>query len=205
MEADFSPSRNSIRRYIAERLTKLAEAQIGMEHRSTLNFILKLAYLPPWGGWPELTRYTWDFTVDGEPYETLEHELTPNDITQVDDPHIKRLNDLGITSNVIDPTRKPVEILECWTDDGRVITMANRKVILRVSENPFDHYEKPFAMIYDYMQPHEFWGKGETAVLEGLQDSVNAIANSRIDNLRLNSTWHRCRSSASAALFRALT
>lgn len=112
-------------------------------------------------------------------------EFNPNELTNPDDPHLERLSARGLGSTNIAPTRKPVEIIEFWTDDGRVITLMNRKVILRVDENPFDHYEKPFVLIYDYLQEHEFWGKGECAVLEGLQLATNAIANSRIDNLRL--------------------
>jgi hypothetical protein len=60
---DVDPALSQVGHYLGQ---DLVEAQIGMEDRSTLNFILKLAYLPPWGGWPELTRYTWDFTVNGE-------------------------------------------------------------------------------------------------------------------------------------------
>lgn len=32
----------------------------------TVNFILKVTSLPPFGGWPEITRYVWGLTVDGE-------------------------------------------------------------------------------------------------------------------------------------------
>lgn len=36
---------------------------------ANLNFILGLNSLPPTGGVPEFTRYTWDFVVDGEDLE----------------------------------------------------------------------------------------------------------------------------------------
>lgn len=113
--------------------------------------------------------------------------MGPDDITSDDqDPTMERLSSIGLgsgTSN--DTTRKPVELLEFWTDDGRVITMANRKAILRVQENPFDHSEKPFIRMVDYLAEHEFWGIGEIEPLEGLQDLHNALVNSRIDNVRL--------------------
>lgn len=113
--------------------------------------------------------------------------MTPEDITDVtSDPNLERLNSIGLGASInIDPTRRPVELLEFWTDDGRVITMANRKAILRVQQNPFDHSEKPFVRIVDYLQEHEFWGVGEIEPIEGLQDVQNALVNSRIDNLRL--------------------
>lgn len=44
----------------------LTEATITMADRSTVNFIIKLASLPPSGGIPEGVRYTWDFNVNGK-------------------------------------------------------------------------------------------------------------------------------------------
>jgi hypothetical protein len=102
-----------------------------------------------------------------------------------DDPHLKRLQEIGLGSQDQDPTRRPVELMEFWTDDGRVITMANRKAIIRAHQNPFDHGEKPFVRIVDYLAEHEFWGIGELEPLEGLQDLMNAIVNQRVDNVRL--------------------
>lgn len=103
-----------------------------------------------------------------------------------DDPALERLDDIGLGSGPgTDATRNAVELLEFWTDDGRVITMANRKAIIRVQENPFDHAEKPFVRVVNYLQEHEFWGVGEIEPIEGLQDKQNALENARIDNIRL--------------------
>lgn len=44
----------------------LIEAAIAMDGTDTIIFVIKVTSLPPWGGWPEITRYTWDFNVDGE-------------------------------------------------------------------------------------------------------------------------------------------
>lgn len=44
----------------------LVEAEIGMADKETVNFVIKLNSLPPIGGAPEVSRYTWDFDVDGE-------------------------------------------------------------------------------------------------------------------------------------------
>lgn len=102
----------------------------------------------------------------------------------MDDPHAERMT-LIDRAYMGDPTRSQVEIKEFWTDDGRVITLANDKVILRVQENPFFHGQKPFIPIYDYKMPHEFWGVGEIEIIEGLQDLINALTNQRIDNTRM--------------------
>ena len=47
---------------------ELTEASIGMGDKTTVNFIIKLAMLPPSGGVPELVRYTWDYTLNGQIY-----------------------------------------------------------------------------------------------------------------------------------------
>lgn len=113
-------------------------------------------------------------------------EMGPDDTTTTQDEPIRVRQDiLGLGDNS-DDTRKPVELLEIWTDDGRVITMMNRKSLLRVSLNPFDHQEKPFVRMVDYLNEGEFWGTGEVEAMEGLQDIINALVNQRIDNVRLN-------------------
>lgn len=102
-----------------------------------------------------------------------------------DEPLARRLAAVGMGGDASDPTRKPVEILEFWTDRNEVITFANRKVVLRRARNPFNHSEKPYVRLVDYLQEHEFWGVGEIEVIEGLQDLQNALINQRIDNVRL--------------------
>lgn len=44
----------------------LVEAVIDMADKSTVNFIIKVASLPPSGGMPEFTRYTWNLSIDGD-------------------------------------------------------------------------------------------------------------------------------------------
>ena len=47
----------------------LVSATIGMADASTVDFVIGLKSLPPTGGAPEVSRYTWDFAVDGEHLE----------------------------------------------------------------------------------------------------------------------------------------
>ncbi len=117
-------------------------------------------------------------------------EMSFSDLfTAHDDPRITQMESLEFSPGN-DPTRKQLELLEFWTNDGpdspgRVITIANRKAILRVHENPFWHGMKPFVRFVDYLRPNHFWGIGEVQAMEGLQDAINAIVNQRIDAGRL--------------------
>ena len=45
----------------------LLEASIAKDG-ANINFVIKVAGLPPTGGVPEFARYSWDFTVNGEPF-----------------------------------------------------------------------------------------------------------------------------------------
>lgn len=108
-----------------------------------------------------------------------------------DMPHMKRQQSIDMGSTNRNANRKKIKVEEFWINDGadnpgRVITIANEKLILRVQENPFDHGEKPFIRFVDYKQAHEFWGVGEIEAVEGLQDLMNAIVNQRVDNVRLS-------------------
>ena len=47
---------------------ELVEASIGMADAKTVNFVIKVAGLPPTGGIPEFARYSWDFTVNGSAF-----------------------------------------------------------------------------------------------------------------------------------------
>lgn len=113
-------------------------------------------------------------------------EMGPDEVSQLDPTSgVMRASMIGEDGAATDTTRRSVEILEYWLDDGRVITMANRKAILRVIQNPFNHGQKPYIRIVDYLNEGEFWGSGEIEYLEGLQDVANATINQRIDNVRM--------------------
>lgn len=47
----------------------LVEASIGLADKETLNFVIAVGSLPPIGGVPEISRYTWDFAVDGTGFQ----------------------------------------------------------------------------------------------------------------------------------------
>lgn len=81
-------------------------------------------------------------------------------------------------------------ILEVWTDDFVVAVLGEgdtggASILLRADRNPFAHGEMPFVRIVDHLVPHEFWGIGELEPLEGIQDLINSLWNSRIDNVKI--------------------
>jgi len=91
---------------------------------------------------------------------------------------------------------RPVELLEMWgrvpaefTSDGkgtqRVVTVANRRVVLRDSVNPFWHGRKPFLDARPVRDPHYFHGIGKVEIGEKLQYAVNRLTNKRLDALDL--------------------
>lgn len=47
----------------------LVSASIGMKNKKTVNFIIKLTSLPAIGGTPEVSRYSWNFAVNGKAFE----------------------------------------------------------------------------------------------------------------------------------------
>lgn len=83
-----------------------------------------------------------------------------------------------------------IELIEYWEDD-RVVTVANRKVVIRDEENPFAHGKKPFVRFVDQSLPKEFCGVGEVEPIETLQKELNDMRNQRMDNasLILNRMW----------------
>lgn len=101
-------------------------------------------------------------------------------------PMSERLGDIGLTgdNNTSAKGTKLIELREFWTDDV-VFTLAGEKHLIRCERNPYSHGEKPFVRIVDHMVQQEFYGVGELEPLEGIQDTMNALWNSRIDNVKL--------------------
>ena len=102
---------------------------------------------------------------------------------------LKRSSEIGYTNDSLpDQERDLFPLLELWTDDFCVTVLGERGdgILLRAQRNPYAHGEKPFVKIVDHIVPHEFWGIGELEPLEGIQDTLNAMWNARIDNVKLS-------------------
>ncbi|MGQ0670831.1 MAG: portal protein [Actinomycetota bacterium] len=116
-------------------------------------------------------------------YRLPEHMRSADLWSSETEPVLERRDDIGMGSGT-DPTRRLVELLEYWTDET-VMVVANRRAVVRVSANPYEHGEKPFVLLPDHFQENEFWGVGEIEPIEGTQDAINALWSQRLDNVRL--------------------
>lgn len=118
-------------------------------------------------------------------YENVDEIEKSNSFKQLDNNSMNdRLSDIGLANQ---PNNEDgmVEILEYWEED-RVITIANREVVLRDSKNPYHHKQIPFVKIDDSSVPKEFWGIGEIEPNEKLQAELNTTRNQRIDNISMS-------------------
>lgn len=112
-----------------------------------------------------------------------------DEIQSTDTTKDKHFDDLNRTSNTPPPDKNKelVELLEYWEQD-RLVVVANRRVVLRDTPNPYDHKQIPFVELDDYRDPHKYYGQSELSVIDPLQREINAIRNQRrdYDNLALN-------------------
>jgi hypothetical protein len=86
------------------------------------------------------------------------------------------------TSVGVDPINKPIELIKYWRED-RCIIIANGKVVIRNTENPFDHSEIPYDDAKNYPLDKEFFGISDVDLMIPLQDMCNDMTNLRLDNL----------------------
>lgn len=82
---------------------------------------------------------------------------------------------------------KQVEVLWYWAQKprDRLVIVIN-DVLVVDGPNPFRHKELPFAKAIDVKRPHKFYGKGEPALLESIQDETNTIRRMVIDRNHLD-------------------
>jgi hypothetical protein len=91
----------------------------------------------------------------------------------------------------MDKYARPIEILEFWGEvpgelspDGelkRVITVANRRYMLRNKPNPFWHKKIPFTSFSPTPDPHYFYAPGKGEIIEKLQIIGNRYLNQSLD------------------------
>lgn len=83
-----------------------------------------------------------------------------------------------------DRTRGLVEIVEWWKDD-RVVTVANRTVLLRDDANPLWHARKPFVTAAAIPDAFQIPGISVIEGLAAMQEMVWTLQNTRLDATRL--------------------
>jgi hypothetical protein len=126
-------------------------------------------------------------------YKNIKH-LKGTTATFDDDEKSERYSTLGVSIPTemehMEADKNLVELIEYW-DDENVVTVANRKYVIREEKNPYNHAMKPFVKVVDQSVPKEFLGIGELEPIETLQYELNDRRNQRMDNvtLTLNRMW----------------
>jgi len=83
-------------------------------------------------------------------------------------------------------TKDRIEVVEHWLDGGaRVVTIANRKVVLRNTPNPYDHGSYPFVACSPIPDLFRIPGVSVVELVEDLQEMLWTLTNQRLDNLEL--------------------
>lgn len=105
------------------------------------------------------------------------------------------------TARFMDKYSRPIEILEFWgsvpseySPDGvlhRVVTVANRRFMLRNKPNPYWHGLIPFISYSPSPDPHYFYAAGKAEVVEKLQIVGNRYLNQSLDaaDLMIDPMW----------------
>lgn len=117
-------------------------------------------------------------------YENVDQLIESQD--QSTDKLANREQDLFAT----DRAKDKIEILECWIDHGRrVVSIGNRKVILRDTGNPFrfEHLQNRYPFVVCSTTPDLFRipGLGEVNLMREIQEILWTLLNQRLDNLQL--------------------
>ena len=81
---------------------------------------------------------------------------------------------------------RDVEILWYWAKipDDALIIVANDVVVL-MGPNPYNHKQLPFARAVDIKRTHQFCGKGESELLDSIQDELTLTRRMRLDRMHI--------------------
>lgn len=82
---------------------------------------------------------------------------------------------------------KQAEVLMYWArvPKDRLIVVVN-DVLITNGPNPYKHKQLPFVRWLDIKRPHRFYGKGESELLESIQDETDTMRRMLIDRAHLD-------------------
>ncbi len=93
---------------------------------------------------------------------------------------------VGLTGISTDIWRGTVEVIEAWlAEPPVVVTILNRRKVVRAHRNHFPHGRKPYVRWVDHHVKGEMFGIGELEVIEKLVHEINDIRNQRLDAVTL--------------------
>ena len=82
---------------------------------------------------------------------------------------------------------RQVEVLWHWMrkPEDALILCAN-DVVIRMGPNPYKHKQLPFARAVDIRRTHQFYGKGESELLDSIQEELNTYRRQLMDRAHLD-------------------
>lgn len=84
-------------------------------------------------------------------------------------------------------TGRDVEVLWYWSRKPKdCLWIGANGVLIVKGPNPFRHKQLPFARAVDIKRTHQFYGKGESELLESVQDELNTIRQMMLDRAHLD-------------------
>jgi len=150
----------------------------------------------PEPGPKRLSRAGWLIKRSFETYDTLKSweergiyknisEIKPGDKTSEIDPVEQLLSSIGL--GTVDYNESKIELMDCFSD-GDVVTIANRRIVIRDTTKdairPFS-FDLPILDCRFSGAPGEFDGMGAMEVTKTLQKELNLLRSQRRDNVAL--------------------
>jgi hypothetical protein len=86
----------------------------------------------------------------------------------------------------IDRARQ-VEVLWHWMRKPEdALNLIANDVVIRMGPNPYNHKQLPFARAVDIRRTHQFYGKGESELLDSIQEELNTYRRQLMDRAHLD-------------------
>lgn len=82
---------------------------------------------------------------------------------------------------------RQVEVLWHWQrkPEDALVIVAN-DIVIRMGPNPYNHKQLPFARAVDVRRTHQFYGKGESELLDSIQEELNTYRRQLMDRAHLD-------------------
>ena len=81
---------------------------------------------------------------------------------------------------------REVEVLWYWNKNKDKLMIVANDVLVKMGPNPYKHKQLPFGRAVDIRRNHQFYGKGESELLESLQEETNTLRRMIIDRNHLD-------------------
>jgi hypothetical protein len=81
---------------------------------------------------------------------------------------------------------REVEVLWYYNKSKDILAIVANDVLVKLGPIPYKHKQLPFARAVDIRRNHNFYGKGESEILESLQEETNTLRRMIIDRNHLD-------------------